>query len=262
MDQVWERVAELERILGGMDSIAVACSGGIDSAFLLSKAARACPGKTIAISVNSRFVPSGEIDSARKNAGQAGLDLVCIETDVFKDTKIVRNHEDRCYHCKKHIFSIVKAQAEERKIKFLVHGVNLDDMKHVRPGLKAARELGFIAPLADAGLAKADIRMLSKHMGLSAWNRPSQSCLATRIPTGSEIRPEDLARLDRAEVFLKNSGFSQVRVRCMGAKALIEVEPAMVAELEKRRSLIGLDAALSQLGFTCVEIDPGGYHPG
>jgi len=259
MDQMHKGMADLEKILEKMGSIAVACSGGIDSAFLLAAAARACPGKTIAICVDSRLAPSGEIDSARRNAEQAGVDLVCIETDIFQNTKIVRNHEDRCYHCKKHMFSIIREQAEKMKIQFFVHGVNMDDLKQVRPGLKAAQELGFLAPLADAGLAKADIRMLSRDLGLCAWNRPSQSCLATRIPTGTEIRAKDLYRVDRAELFLKESGFAQVRVRCSGAKAVIEVEPSMLGKLKKERSMMGLDAVLSQLGFECVEIDPEGY---
>lgn len=172
------------------------------------------------------------------------------------------NDARRCYFCKKKGFSLVKELADKRRIQTLVHGINLDDLGDFRPGIEAAKKLGFKAPLVDVGFSKQEIRDCSRQMGLATWNLPSQSCLATRIPSNEKITQKKLEQVETAEAFLHELGFAQVRVRCHGNLARIETEPGAISRLAEPGIRESVARELKRLGFDFVSIDLEGYRTG
>ena len=177
-----KKLKDLEKRLINLSSFVVAFSGGVDSTFLLAVAKKVTSQRMLAITVSSQFVPKREIESAKRIARSIGVEHICLDVDILENEDVVRNTMERCYHCKKQIFSLIKETAESLGIKLLLHAINLDDLKDFRPGLKASKELGVLSPLADAKFTKSDIRLLSRQLALETWDKPSQSCLATRIP--------------------------------------------------------------------------------
>ena len=257
-----KKLQKLENRLLGLTSVAIAFSGGVDSFFLLAMTKKIKPGKLMAITAFSDFVASREIEFAKKMALSLKVDHICLEADILAKEEVVCNTRERCYHCKKQMFSLIRDTAGHFGIKTLLHAINLDDLKDFRPGLRAAEELGFLSPLAEFGFTKKEIRESSRHMGLETWNKPSQSCLATRIPYHVRIHKTDLMRVDQAEVFLQGLGFSQVRVRCHGKTAVIEVEPDLVKLISADDIRLEIAQKLEQLGFEKVLIDRDGYKTG
>jgi uncharacterized protein len=257
-----QKLYELETRLQGLASFAVAFSGGVDSSFLLAVAKKIRPKKLLAVTVSSEFVPSREIEAAKKTASVLKVDHICLSADILGNEEVVRNTEERCYHCKKQIFSLIRSAADDLGIKALLHGVNLDDLKDFRPGLKAADELGFLSPLAEIGFTKKMIRENSRLLGLQTWNKPSQSCLATRIPYHVRIQKPDLVRVDRSEAFLRKLGFAQVRVRCHGKTAVLEVEPDLIKMALEEDVRQKIDRTLEGFGFKTIIIDKNGYKTG
>lgn len=257
-----QKIHEVEHRLIELKSFAVAFSGGVDSSFLLALSQKIRPEKLLAITVDSEFVPSREIECAKKTAMSLGVDHICLSADILGNEEVVCNTEERCYHCKKQIFSMVRDAADDFGISSLLHAVNMDDLKEFRPGLKAAEELGFMSPLAMAGLTKKEIREGSRLLGLETWDKPSQSCLATRIPHHVRIEKRDLIRVDQAEAFLQSLGFAQVRVRCHGKTAIIEVEPDLVKMFLKEDIHRKMNQTLGGFGFEAVIIDRNGYNSG
>lgn len=243
-------------------SIAVAFSGGVDSTFLLAVANKVNPKKLIAITVSSQVVPAREIESAKRIAASMGVWHICLDVDILANENVAGNTTQRCYYCKKQVFSLIRKQAEQLGVKTLMHAVNLDDLKDFRPGLKAAEELGFLSPLADAGLTKKDIRLLSKQMGLETWDKPSQSCLATRIPHFDALTANTLLMVDKAEFLLQGLGFGQVRVRCHGKTARIEVDPDRIDTILKKEFRQKISTAFAKIGFEHASIDIDGYKTG
>ena len=188
---------ELQNKLRGMGGVVLAYSGGVDSDFLLSVATGSGLKSLVAVTVESDFMTAGELDRAKKSAKKLGVELVVRRVEVLKDEALVINTARRCYFCKHLVFSLIKDVANERGISHFIHGVNVDDLGDYRPGLEAAAELGFSAPMAEVGFSKEEIRACAKEMGLSSWDLPSQSCLAARIPYGQRIAFDDLDRVAR-----------------------------------------------------------------
>jgi uncharacterized protein len=257
-----KKIKKLEDGLRELKFFAIAFSGGVDSSFLLAVAKKIKPEKLIAITVSSEFVPKREIEFAEKMAVSLKVDHICLTADILGNEEVLQNPKERCYHCKKQIFSLIRNTAENLGINSLLHAINLDDLKDFRPGLKAAEELGFISPLVAAGFTKNEIRESSRYLGLETWNKPSQSCLATRIPYHVRIEKADLMRVDQAEAFLQSLGFAQVRVRCQGKTAAVEVQPDMVRILLKEDIHRKVIQALEGVGFEEVMIDKDGYTTG
>ncbi len=257
-----KKIKEIEKRLKRLSAFAVAFSGGVDSTFLLALAKKVAPQKLLAITVSSQFVPKREIEVAKGIARSIGVEHICLDVDILENEDVVRNPVERCYYCKKQMFSLIKETAEKRGVGFLLHGVNLDDLKEFRPGLKAAEELGFLSPLADAKFTKSDIRLFSKQLGLENWDKPSQSCLATRIPYHETIKTENLVMVDKAEEFLQELGFSQVRVRYHGKSARIEVEPGLISRISNARIRQKISKKFQTLGFKQTSIDINGYITG
>jgi len=261
--KLWEAlmtVTVLEKRLRKLSSFALAFSGGVDSTFLLAMAKKIEPEKLLAITISSQFVSKMEIDFAQKIADSLDVEHICLEVDILANKDIVSNTLERCYFCKKQIFSLIKDVAKKHGITTLIHGVNLDDLKDFRPGIKAAEELGFISPLADAGMLKKDIRMLSKQMGLETWNKASQSCFATRVAYNEKITLIKLGMVEKAETFLKNLGFvHNIRVRCNGKTARIEVDPGQIEKVLDNTIRQKISQQFLKLGFDRTSIDIDGY---
>lgn len=191
---------------------AVAFSGGVDSAYLLY-AAKAAGADVRAYYVKSDFQPGFELEDAKRLCEELAVDLTICEADVLADQAVRENPSDRCYHCKKLIFSTIARTAAEEGYQVLFDGTNASDEEGDRPGMRALRELSVRSPLRECGLAKEEIRRLSREAGLFTWEKPAYACLATRIPTGEEITAEKLKSTEEAEDFLRALGFSDFRVR-------------------------------------------------
>ncbi len=257
-----ERIRALESQLALLPSFAIAFSGGVDSTFLLAVAKKAAKNKVLAISVDSQFVPQKEIELAKQLAKDFRVEHFCLKVDILSNKDVLQNTSQRCYFCKKEIFSHIEKFAREKGIDTLLHGINTDDLKDFRPGLKAAEELGFLTPLADAGFSKSDIRELSRQMDLVTWDKPSQSCLVTRIPYHDVINVEKLIRIEKAEKILHDLGFEQVRVRTHGEMARVEVDARLIDRVMERWMRQALSRAFRDIGFKTICIDIDGYKTG
>lgn len=201
------------------DAVAVAFSGGVDSTFLLHAAKTALGDRAIAFHAVTPLQAAGEAARAERYASQVGCRLVRFAIDPFSWPEFVANPADRCYLCKRKIFSLFQETLAAHGGKVLLDGTNLDDLSDHRPGLKAVRELGCLMPLVECGFTKAAIRQCSRLLGLASWEQPSSSCLATRIPAGMAITPENIAFVGRCENYLAYQGFPGCRAR-WGARTL------------------------------------------
>jgi uncharacterized protein len=253
---------QLERGLAQYASLGVAFSGGVDSTLLLAAARQVLGEKVVALTGMSPVHPSGEKAQALEMARQLGVHHICFETRELADPHFAANPPERCYHCKIGLFNAMRRQAEALGIGTLAHGANVDDLSDFRPGFKAAKEMGIVAPLIDAGLGKAEIRQLARRMGLPNWDRPAMACLASRIPYGIPIETGLLARIDQAESALHHMGIDHCRVRHHGTLARIEVDPGQVARLAAPGLRDQVVAALRAIGYSHVCLDLEGYTSG
>jgi len=260
--QCTEKIESLSRQLNGMKKIALAFSGGVDSFFLLALAKQAGLEKILAITVSSQFFTREEKKLAQKLAASMGVAHVCLDLDILGQTQVVQNTPRRCYFCKTRIFSLVRDTAIQNGIHTFLHGANTDDLGDYRPGLGAAKDLDFIAPLVDAEFSKKEIRACSRQMGLGTWNLPSQSCLATRIPYDDLITREKLEMVDQGESFLRELGFKNFRVRCHGNVARIEMDTKDISSLMDEDKRQAISKGLKKIGFKYVSCDLDGYKTG
>lgn len=251
----------LER-LRALESVAVAFSGGVDSALLLHAAREALDERAIAITTQSRLFPQRELDEAIAFCREREIPQVIVPTHELEDEAFRRNPPERCYLCKTGLLKTVIDTANERGIETVVEGSNVDDEGDYRPGSQAIAELGVLSPLKEAGLTKRDIRELSHAKGLPTWDKPSFACLATRFAFGTRLNEERLALIDEAEQFLLDQGFHQVRVRYHGPTARVEVRADEVERLDLPANRQAVERKLGELGFEHVMIDPEGYHTG
>ena len=258
--QAAKKLERLEALLKPLRKAILAFSGGVDSTFLLAVLKKDPGREVMAVTVLSPTHPAQESTEARRLARQFSVEHREIRGDEIRLEAFRTNPPDRCYHCKKHLFSKIEEIRAREGHEAVLDGSNADDLFDFRPGLRALQELGVRSPLQEAGLGKAEIRALSREMGLRTWDKPSLACLASRIPYGTEITEEALARIDRCESFLREKVHGPVRVRAHGNLARIEVGPAAVPEL-----LMHGEAVLGhfkQQGFTYVTVDLEGYRTG
>jgi pyridinium-3,5-biscarboxylic acid mononucleotide sulfurtransferase len=256
-----ERLTELEQILAPYGSALVAFSGGVDSSLALAVAARALPkDRVLAVTSNNETYLPSELDLARTFARSLGVEHLVVNTRELEDPNYASNPTNRCYFCKSTLYSDLAGLAGEKGYACVVDGANKDDEGDYRPGRKAARELGVVSVLSEAGMSKAEVRELAKYLELPTWDKPALACLSSRFPYGQEITPQKLSQVARAEEFLRREGFSQVRVRHHGEIARLEVGPD---ELERAFALRGkISAELLDAGFLYVTLDLAGYTPG
>ena len=262
MSTAQKKLKKLQRHLKTLDRVAVAFSGGVDSTFLLMVAHRALAGKTLAITAQSGLFPAREMEEAREFAAAKGIRHIIYEMDEFSITGFAENPKNRCYLCKKSLFTRFRQIADEQGIQHLLEGSNVDDDSDYRPGTQAVRELGALSPLREAGLTKSEIRQLSNEMGLLTWDKPSFACLASRFPYGETITREKLKAIDTSENLLFDLGFRQVRVRHHGNLARIEVNSDEIEKLTSPAICEAIYSGIQQAGFTYVTLDLKGYRTG
>jgi pyridinium-3,5-biscarboxylic acid mononucleotide sulfurtransferase len=257
-----EKVALILGTFSPHRRIAVAYSGGVDSTFL-AWLVQNTPGKeAYAFLVVTPFLSQREHAGAMGVAREIGLLVEPISLDPSSIPLVRQNPVDRCYHCKKEVMKQIKRRAEELDCSVVVDGSHAGDRTGNRPGRRALYELGVCSPLALAGLEKHEIRELSRLAGLSTWNKPSQSCLATRLPYGTELTHETLSRVEQAEEVLWGLGCEQVRVRYDGETARIEINPDAFHLILDQTTRASITLRLRQLGFIHVTLDLAGYRSG
>lgn len=228
----------LEEFFIKYPKVAVAFSGGVDSSYLLY-AAKKYAQKVQAYYVKSAFQPQSELEDARKMANVVDVPLKIIPVDVLSDENICANPSDRCYYCKRQIFTAIRENAAKEGFSVLLDGTNASDEASDRPGMKVLRQLQVLSPLKICGLEKTKIRTLSNEAGLFTWNKPSFACLATRIRTGQKIEKSLLERTEKAEGYLSSLGFRDFRVRTSGDIAKIQVREEQIPLLmEKRKEIL------------------------
>jgi uncharacterized protein len=252
----------LAKILKQFESLAVAFSGGVDSTCLLAMAHDILKEKVIALTADSPIHPPKEKVHAVELAKGLGVEHIVIKSREMDHVDFVANQKNRCYVCKKLLFEDILKHAMERGIRQVAHGANVDDLRDFRPGLKAAQELGIIAPMVDAAMTKGDIRRLSKEMNLPTWDKPSMACLATRIPYGTPISLDAIEMVAKAENFVTGLGFRTCRVRHHGKVARIEVNPRDLNKIMNAEIRAKVIRTLRKIGFAHIAVDMEGYVQG
>lgn len=245
-----------------LGSLLVALSGGVDSTFLLAVAHQVLGEKAMAATASSEIHSHSEIREASDFTRTRNIKHIIFPSHEMSLPIFLSNGADRCYHCKRHLFDSLSAIAEENGMAHVAHGANVDDLNDYRPGFRAAKETGVLAPLIAAGLNKEEIRFLSKEMGLSNWNKPAMPCLATRIPYGSPITGEKLEMIEKAEAFLLEKGFFENRVRHHGSTATIEVNKGKLKDALEEKFRKSILKYFHGIGFEHIALDMEGYVSG
>lgn len=252
---------KLKEIIKGLGRVIVACSGGADSTLLLKASLDAVGSENVlAVIASSPIYPEADTWSAERIVKAIGTDCVIVETSQLKSEKFIENSIDRCYYCKQIIIDKLIYIGNNKGFNNITEGSNVDDMSDLRPGSRACREKGVVSPLQLAGLTKKDVREISRVLGLDTADRPSDTCLATRIPYGTPIDRALLQKIERSELFIKGLGIQQVRVRCHGNIARVETAQGGLDKVIENRNAVA--EKLREYGFMYITIDLEGYRSG
>ncbi|MBR5618386.1 MAG: ATP-dependent sacrificial sulfur transferase LarE [Clostridia bacterium] len=252
----------LKTAIRSLGSVAVCFSGGTDSAFLLATAFDVLGDRAIAITCTDASVPQRELHDAISFCRERGIRHFICPVNPLEEEGYRRNSPERCYYCKRGIFTAAKKIADENGIAHIAEGSNVDDLGDYRPGLRAVAEMSVKSPLREANLHKAEIRLLSKAAGLPTWNKPAYACLASRFVYGDEITEKKLQMIDAAEQFLIDLGFRAERVRLHGNVARIEVPSEDISRLASSAVRTKVFERFKKIGFLYVTLDLEGYRTG
>ena len=259
---IHDKYRVLQENLKALGSVAVAFSSGVDSTFLLKAAQEALDDKVIAVTASSCSFPKRELEEAKAFCEKNGICQIIVESEELDIDGFRQNPKNRCYLCKHELFEKIWEIAKENGMNAVAEGSNMDDNGDYRPGLIAVKELGVSSPLRQAEFSKAEIRELSKEMGLPTWDKQSFACLSSRFVYGETINEKKLGMVDRAEQLLLDLGFHQVRVRIHGEMARIELLPSEFGKFMEESCRTKVYDYLKKLGFTYVTLDLGGYRTG
>ncbi len=255
-----EKEQKLEQILQRLGSVLIAFSGGVDSSYLLYKAKKVLGDKVLAVTAESETYQDHEKENAVYMAQKLEAEQILIKTEELSCSDFASNPPQRCYYCKKELFTQLRDIARQRGLQWVCDGANYDDRDDFRPGHKAAQEMEVRSPLMEVGIRKEEIRRLSQKVGLETWDLPAAACLASRIPYGETITGKKLKAISRAESYLRSLGHKTLRVRCHNDIARIEVPKSEIAILAENGLQIA--AHLKELGFTYITLDLEGYRSG
>ena len=254
-----EKLDRLREYLSKFDKLCVAYSGGVDSDLLMNVAYEVLKDNAVAVIGDGIMLSRKDLEDAENLARKTGIKYYVVKVDVFSVNEFKFNDKKRCYYCKKNIMGEVIKKANELGFNTIADGKNSDDGKVYRPGAEAARELGIVSPLYEAGMTKQDIRQAARELGLETWNKPSNSCLATRFPYDTELTAENFAKVEGAELLIAQKGIPSGRVRMHGDIARIEVPEDRFNELISDRKLI---EDIKNFGFRYVTLDLEGFRSG
>ena len=256
------KLRALEARLSGLKNLLVAYSGGVDSAFLAAAAHRVLGDRMLAVLADSASLARRDLEQARAFAEAQGIPLRVIQTDELDRPEYQKNDANRCFHCKTELFSSMEALGRELGFEHIAYGMNADDTRDYRPGQRAAQEHAVLAPLAEAGMAKADVRALSKAAGYTLWDRPAAPCLSSRVEYGRTVTREVLEQVERAEECVRQLGFREFRVRHHGDLARVEIARSEMSRALTMETFDALSAALRSVGFQYVTLDCSGFRSG
>lgn len=263
-ENLLKKQEKLKEILLSYKKVLIAFSGGVDSTYLLKMAFDTLGNNAIAVTANSETYAKNELNSAKNLAEIIGIKHIIVDSNELTVTNFKENPIDRCYYCKKELFTQLKELAKKLDIENVLEGSNIDDFNDYRPGRKAIDELGIKSPLVEADLNKEEIRELSKLLGLSTFNKPAMACLASRFPYGEEITSGKLHKVEKAEQFInslyENACPLQLRVRYFGETAVVEVDSNLINKFKNDKEII--ENGLKAIGFEHTIIDEKGYRMG
>jgi len=257
-----QKLERLKSLFAEMDRALIAYSGGVDSTLVARIAHDILGDRALAVTAISPSLLPEDLEEARIQAATIGIAHEEIYTQEMANPNYTANPVNRCYFCKSELHDTLKPLAKQRGYPYVVDGVNADDLRDYRPGVKAARERGVRSPLAEVGVTKAEVREISKHLGLVWWDKPAQPCLSSRFPYGEEITIAKLQRVGRAEVYLRRLGWTNLRVRSEGDTARIELPPDQIQTFVLKTDLPSVVATFQELGFVYVTLDLEGYRSG
>jgi pyridinium-3,5-biscarboxylic acid mononucleotide sulfurtransferase len=257
-----EKREALDRRLRETGRLMVAYSGGIDSAFLAFAAHRALGEEMLAVIADSPSLSRAHLRDAVEFAGQQGIPLRVVDTNELENPDYAKNDGTRCFHCKDELFKVMEGIGAELGFRLIAYGMNVDDRGDFRPGQRAAANHSVLAPLAEAGLTKEEIRTLARHEGLRVWDKPASACLSSRIAYGLPVTRETLESIERGEEVLFAMGFRQFRVRHHGELVRIEIAREELPRMMSLSMFADASAAMKRIGYKYVTLDLEGYRSG
>ncbi|MEM7757910.1 MAG: ATP-dependent sacrificial sulfur transferase LarE [Cyanobacteria bacterium P01_A01_bin.40] len=257
-----QKLTQLKNLFQEMDRALIAYSGGVDSTLVAKIAYDVLGDHALAITAVSPSLLPEELIDAQTQAAQIGIKHELVETYEMDNPAYTSNPVNRCYFCKSELHDTLKPLALDRGYPYVVDGVNADDLQDYRPGIQAAQERGARSPLAEIGVSKMQVREISRSLGLAWWDKPAQPCLSSRFPYGEAITVTKLQRVGRAEVYLRQLGYDNLRVRSQADTAKIELPAAKITEFVQQVNLPQLVKAFQDLGFIYVTLDLEGYRSG